>query len=168
MGWVELEGALTEVVDAVIAHAAVAIAGEYVEVPRAVDGRRTTGLPHTAATVADGLGRENAGLRQRALVVSHDPAAVEVRDPLILESAESEHDVVARENQRYPLPLEAGVERHRLVDARDHHAGAGPWRTGGDVHRVQSVHQRAVFQRTGYGVQRIGGEVDHRRAQNSQ
>src|SRR6516225_1297569 len=33
---------------------------------------------------------------------------------------------------------------------------------------MQSVHQRTVFLRAGHGVERIGGEVDHRRAENAE
>src|ERR1700739_2435865 len=61
VGRVELEHTLTEVMNAVIAGTVVAITGEDVDKPRAIDDRRTAGLPLPGTAIAGGHGRKNAG-----------------------------------------------------------------------------------------------------------
>src|SRR5260370_12402078 len=100
MGRIELEHALAEVMDTVVASA-VGIAGEYVDEPRAVDDRRAPGPPHSAAPIAQGHGRENTCLRERALVVGHDPSDV-AAGALHLHGAAPEHALTALEHAPDP------------------------------------------------------------------
>jgi hypothetical protein len=138
----------------------------------AVDRRRAARLPEPSAAHAEWHGREGAGLRQRHLVIRHDPAGVEADDTLFrFHRAKPYHDLARRvpgERQRHALSLIARVEIDAGITALDQHPRAVGFRAIRDVDRVQPVRDRAPFLRAGEDIQDVSGRIDDRRAEDAE
>ena len=145
-----------------------------VHIPGGIDREATPRLPDSAR-VSVARGGVDGDRTERCCVVREYPA---VKHVAVAPSAEADEDPSVRERERRALELDLGAERKRVRVAAASGARDGDAHTqfarpaeflgaGGEIERVQSKVLTVGIQGLRDDVDRARGEIDHRRAEDS-
>ena len=148
------------------------VAGDDVKPSGGVNRGGGTRHPDRRQEPGVGAGRlavDQRPRRQRLQAIelpTHDPAA-RGRGLEVAETGKAGVHVAVRHDQPGALTVDRGVEPHRVgrrgVDDAAHDRGRHAVAQIAQAEGMNAIHWAAVFQRIGDRIERLGGDVDHRR-----